>query len=134
VAWEINIGYDITLAAAADLSAKQFFLVTVDSNGKAALSGAGEQSLGVLQNDPTSGKGAAVRVMGVTKVVYGAGVTAGDKVTSDASGKAIKATAASVSAGTPEPLAGSHVIGIALKTGVLNDVGSIALVHAGLTN
>lgn len=130
MAYEINIGYDITVAAAADLSAKQFFFVKADGN----LAGAGAEALGVLQNDPKSGAAAAIRVMGVSKVVYGGTVAVGDLLSSDASGKAVKYTAASVSAGTPEPLAGTHVLGVALIAGVSSDTGSIALTHAGLSN
>jgi hypothetical protein len=130
MATEINIGYDITVAAAADLSAKQHFFVKADGN----LAGAGAEALGVLQNDPTSGQAAAIRVMGVSKVVYGGTIAVGDQVSSDASGKAVKYTAASVSAGTPEPLAGTHCLGIALIAGVSGDTGSIALTHAGLSN
>jgi hypothetical protein len=121
---------DISVAAGANLSAKQYFFVKPDGT----LCGAGGKALGVLQNNPTSGQAAGVRVLGCTKVVYGGSISVGDYVASDANGKAVLATVASVLAGTPEPLAGDHVIGIALTAGSASDVGSIALIHAGLTN
>lgn len=130
MSYEINIGYDITVAAGADLSLKQHYFVKADGT----LAGAGAQALGVLQNDPASGKAASIRVMGVSKVVAGGTIAVGDQLTPDASGKAVKYTIASVLAGTPEPLAGSHVMGIALAAGVSGDVLPIALTHAGLSN
>ena len=58
----------ITLEAAADLSAKQYYFVAVDSNGKAALTGDDGNPIGVLQNKPTAGQAATICVDGVTKV------------------------------------------------------------------
>ena len=55
----------ITLIAAADLSAKQFFGVILDSAGKAALAGTAGQVIGILQNKPTSGQAAIVAISGV---------------------------------------------------------------------
>jgi hypothetical protein len=131
---ENNIGYDISLNAAADLSAKQFQAVVVDSNGKAALAGAGAQAIGILQNKPTSGQAAAVRVLGISKMLCGGSFNAGDLVSCDSNGKAVKYTAASVSAGTPEPLAGTHVLGVALEAGVNAQYAAVALIHSGLSN
>lgn len=129
-AYEINIGYDITVDAGADLSSSQFlFLLQAGT-----VCGAGGKALGVLQNNPKSAQGAGVRVMGVSKVVFGGSVSAGDYVSSDSQGRAVTATPASVSAGTPEPLAGSHVIGIALEAGAVGETHPVALIHAGLTN
>lgn len=129
-AYEINIGYDITVDAAVDLSGSQFLFVLANGN----LCGAGGKALGVLQNNPKSGQGAGVRVLGVSKVVYGGSVSLGDYVASDAASKARTAVAAAVVAGTPEPLSGDHVIGIALEAGSAGEVHPVALIHAGLTN
>lgn len=134
MALENNIGYDFTLDAGADLSAKQYQAVVVNSSGQAVLAGAGAQAIGVLQNKPTSGQGASIRVMGVTKFLCGGSFNAGDLVSCDSNGKAVKYTSASVSAGTPEPLAGTHVLGIALDAGVNAQYASVALVHSGLSN
>ena len=82
------------LEAAADLSTHQFKFVKVTANRRVNITGAGEQAIGVLQDDPdAAGKSAAVWGPGSTsKVVAGAAVTAGDKVMSDATGRAITAT------------------------------------------
>lgn len=88
MAYEIG-GFEVgTLVAAADLSTKQHFFVKVDSNGKVALAGANELAIGVLQNDPKTDEAATVRVHGITKVVAGAAISKGDRVGSDANGKA----------------------------------------------
>lgn len=58
---------DVSLAANADLSAKQYYAVKRDATtGLAALSGANEKSLGILQNKPTAGDTARVRIQGVS--------------------------------------------------------------------
>ena len=84
-------------AAAADLSTHQHKLVKLASG--IALCGAGEAALGVLQNDPVSGQAADVLVMGVSRCIAGAAVTAGAKVMSDAAGKAITATSTNQACG-----------------------------------
>ena len=61
----------ITLEAAADLSAKQYYFVAVDSNGKAALTGDDGNPIGVLKNTPTAGQAATICTAGVTKVYVG---------------------------------------------------------------
>lgn len=102
---------DITLPAAADLSANQFFFVTLNSSGQAALATSlGERVIGVNQDDPLSGEGALVRVEGITKVVLGGTVTVDDRLTTDADAKAVTA-------------AGSeNVAGTALSDGVTGDI------------
>ena len=54
---------------------------------------------------------------GIADVLYGGVVTRGDLLTSDASGRAVVAA----------PVAGANnrIIGFALVSGVLNDVGSV---------
>jgi hypothetical protein len=47
-----NPGIDISLPAADDLSTKQYYAVKVDSSGNAAVAGAGQPAIGVLQNKP----------------------------------------------------------------------------------
>jgi len=113
--------FNITLVAGADLSNSQYLAVKVDANGKAALAGAGEDAVGVLQNVPKAGEAATVMVLGITKAIYGATVTAGDKVMVDASGKFIPYAA---------PGAGetNHVIGKALTSGAANEEGTVLLI------
>lgn len=106
----------ITRPAASDQSANQYKLVELNSSGQvSACNAAGELSIGVLQNKPSAaGQAAEVAIVGsVSKVVLGATVAAGAKVTTDASGRAVTA----VSTNT--------VIGICLKGGAVNEIGEI---------
>lgn len=92
MAYEIP-GYKLgTRVAGSDLSAKQFLFVKVAASNTVAVSGAGELSLGVLQNKPVSGEAAEIMVSGVTKVWSSAAVLEGAVVTPDSAGKAVTAT------------------------------------------
>lgn len=115
MAWEKPLE-KITLIAAADLSAKQFYAVKIDNNGKAVLAGAGENAVGILQNTPTAGNVAEVMTLGVSKAVYGATVTGGQNLSADANGKLI-------------PTAGSAAaIAVALESGSANEIHPVLLV------
>lgn len=57
-----------------------------------------------------------VFLTGIAKVVYGGTVARGDLLTSDAAGKAIATTTAS-----------NRIIGVAMESGVANDIRSVAL-------
>lgn len=90
VAFEQSIpGGDVSIPAAADLSAKQHYCVKVNSSGQVALcDAAGEIAHGVLQNKPDAqAKAASVRTLGVTKVVAAAAIEEGAVVTPTAAGK-----------------------------------------------
>lgn len=101
MSWEQPLYKPTALIAAADLSAKQYYCVEVDSAGKAALSGAGELVYGILQNKPTAADRAEVMRLGVSKAVAGAAIAVGAEVASDAAGKIVTATT------------GDRVVGIA---------------------
>ena len=61
---------DVSLPAAADLSAKQYFAMKVDTSGDCAVAGANEKCLGILQNKPSAaGETARVRVQGISKAI-----------------------------------------------------------------
>lgn len=125
----------ITLIAAADLSAKQFYAVKIDNTGKAALAGAGEMACGILQNKPASGEAATIAVFGTTKAQAGGTVTAGDVVKADAAGKIVvasKGTTNTSDAGAgSDPLLGSNVLGIAQESAVDGDVFPVLITHSG---
>ena len=80
----------ITLVAAADLSAKQYYFVAVDTDGKAALTGDDGNPIGVLQNKPAAGEAATICIDGVTKVYVGteSGLGAGYNVGCDSNSAA----------------------------------------------
>lgn len=102
MAYEIPNPSAVTLVAAADLSAKQYYAVKVDSSGEAALcSSAGEAVFGVLQNKPEAGRSASVAVQGVTKMIIGTGgLTTGAQWQTDATGAAIDAASGDFVGGT----------------------------------
>ena len=104
--------------AAADLSAKQYFIVkqTTETAGNITTA-ATDVPLGVLQNKPTSGQVMEVAIAGNCKVKLGGTVAVNDPLVSDGNGKAIAATRAAAGA---QPL--SNVIGYARRAGVSNDV------------
>jgi hypothetical protein len=81
-------GRNLSLEAAADLSGKQYYLVKVDGDGKAALAGAGENAVGVLQDKPASGAFGCVQVDGVSQVIAGEAINEGDLISATAAGKA----------------------------------------------
>lgn len=77
MAYQIPV-LDITLEAASDLSAKQFHFVKVSAANKVDLCTAvTDAPIGVLQNKPTAGQGASVRVYGVSKLSADAAISAG---------------------------------------------------------
>ena len=88
MASEITQGY-ITQTAAADLSAKQYFIMRVTAADSVNVTTAATQvAIGVLQNKPGSGEAATLSREGdVTKLVAGAAIAAGASVTSGAAGK-----------------------------------------------
>ena len=96
----------ISLEAGADLSAGQYYFVSVASDGQIDLTGDGAQADGVLLNDPAAaGRAATVCILGRTKVTAGGAITAGGKIACDASGRAVAAATT-----------GDEILGIALTT------------------
>lgn len=84
----INFSYG--WPAAGDLSAKQYLFMEVTTGAVDAANAAGDFAVGVLTNKPAAaGREANVVMLGPTKVVAGAAITAGALVTTTAAGKAI---------------------------------------------
>ncbi len=90
MAYEIaNSAVKITLPAGADLSAKQYYFVKINTSAQAVLcSGATDKPIGVLQNAPTSGQAAEITVVGGTKIVASASLDEGVAIGTTAAGKA----------------------------------------------
>ena len=107
---------NITLITAADMSAKQFRAVKVDAAGKAALAGAGENSVGIIQDPMPAGHAAAVMCLGISFAVYGAVVAAGANLTPDANSALVTAAGADC------------VLAIALEGGQANEIHPVLLV------
>lgn len=97
----------LSFPAAADLTSHQYKILRLTAAGTVNLANAGNQdAVGVLQNNPQSGKMAAVSNVGdETKVIAGAAIgSCGILLASDANGLAVTATS------------GEFVIGRALTT------------------
>ena len=88
MAYEIPV-LVISLKANADLSAKQFYFVELDSSGDVgACNAATDKPAGVLLNKPTSGQTAEVGVVGIFKVNSDAALSIGDLIGTSADGQA----------------------------------------------
>lgn len=128
-------GLSVSLVAAADLSAKQFYAAKIDSNGKAAVAGAGEACVGIIQNNPLAGSPASVMMSGTSKAKAGGSITAGDYVAADANGKFVSATKGKVNTSdagaAADPVIGSNVIGIAVTGASDGDLFTVAIMHMG---
>lgn len=80
---------DISLVSVGDLSSKQYYFVKLDTAGKVAVcSATTDRPLGVVQNDPTAGQAAIVRLFGHTKVNADAALALGDVLGTSADGQA----------------------------------------------
>ncbi len=135
MAYETNVGLDVSFPANADFSsAGQYYFVTLLSTGKIALAAgaAGEAFVGVLQGDPKANQAGGVRYGGISKVHCGGSFNAGDAVTSDGSGKAVKYTKATVFTGTPYVVSGSQIYGRALQAGALDQLAAIIVYNGHL--
>lgn len=90
MAFEGNLQALPGLSASADLSAKQFRFVKMSGDATVDVCAAiTDKLVGVLQDAPTSGVMANVVGFGVSKVVAGGTVTAGDVVGTDNQGRAV---------------------------------------------
>lgn len=72
------------------------------SSGKAAICGAGEKAYGVCLKDVSSGNHAEIMILGVCPVKSGAAITADAVLASDATGRAVAATAGDYPVGRAE--------------------------------
>lgn len=80
---------DITFKAGADLSAKQYYIVELTGENTVNVANAAtDKPIGVLQNDPTSGQAAVVRIYGISKVNADAAIAVNDLVGAAADGQA----------------------------------------------
>lgn len=107
----------LTRPAGADLSAAQYLFGKLNSSGQVIKASVeGEFAPFVIQNTPAAaGRAATCSYGGVSLVKFGASVTAGASVMTDANGKAKTA------AGT------GRVLGIALETRGTNEIGPVFL-------
>lgn len=84
---------DIALIADADLDDYQYHFVKMTADNTVGVcSGATDNPIGVLQNEPLSGQIARVRIHGVSRVMAGGVIAYGAKVGTDANGEGIAKT------------------------------------------
>jgi len=126
MAWEVPLFMPAGLVAATDLSAKQFYCVKADTtNNQAALCSVdGEVFLGILQGKPTAGIAAGIMMSGISKVIAGEALVAGDNWGVDVNGKAKKVEATNTGADV-----GDFVMGQVLEGA---GAGELATVTVGL--
>lgn len=122
VAWGTSIGWDFSFPTIVDLSADQFLFAVLGSDGNITVNTtAGGPCLGVIQDGPVGSSGTpkatSLRLGGPTKITVGGNFNPGDLLASDASGRAVKYTGATVFTGTPYVVSGSQVLGVALASG-----------------
>ena len=113
---------DKTFLAAGDLSAKQFHAVKMSADYTVTTSAANQVSVGIQQDLPAAaGRGCRVRMLGTSKAVAGAAFAAGAKLTPNASGQLITATA------------GQNACAIALQAAAaLNDIVEVFVMPGGI--
>lgn len=88
---EIPVFQD-TYLTGADLSAKRYYAVKLNTAGDIVLAGAGESAIGILQTPEAQGRPATVMELGLSFAVLGANVdNAGVNLTPDANGKLVTA-------------------------------------------
>ena len=85
-----------TYIAGSDLSAKQFFFVTLAADGEVDSTGNAAAASGVLLNTPTAGQPATVAYSGRVLASAGGTITAGDGIGSDAAGEAVSAATSDI--------------------------------------
>lgn len=113
---------DITFKADADLSAKQYYFMTLDADGKASVCGANGVSVGILQdtNADAEDEACRVRMLGTSKLKMNEACDEGEWLTSTSSGLGEVADAADEYCGA-----------IALEAATAqNDIIEVLIIHA----
>lgn len=99
-----NLGKVISLKAAQNMEGKKFAAVKVSDVRTFDLCGAGEECIGILQNEVIAGEAGRVVINGVTFAVASGVIAAGAKVAAAADGQIKTADE------------GASVIGVAIET------------------
>lgn len=129
MAWEQNLFTIPGALAGADLSTKQFYCVkkNTTANQFALCAVDGEIFDGVLQDKPDgSGEACEVRAAGVTKVIAGETLTAGDLWGTDSSGKAKKIEPTQTGADIRDYFAGRVLVGASANEYAIVTIGVLS--------
>lgn len=125
----LNFAYSLNAAADFSTAGQQRF-VTIDASGDAALSSAGGDSEGVLQNNPILGASGTIWRGGISSVEAGAAVSIGDNIASDATGRGVPAIAGDAILGVAKEAAGAAGVFFDMVQTDRSDVGNGALSNA----
>jgi len=107
---------NVTYEAGSDMSANQFYFVSLSADGQVDTTGDGARAIGVLQNKPSAaGRAATVATDGKVRVSCGGSVTSGGLVASDANGQAVDAAS------------GDWILGEATEAGSSDEVITVDL-------
>lgn len=113
----------ISLPVAADYSAKQYYIMALNSSGQAVLAGEGSDCVGVLQDAPAAaGRAGQIAVGGVCKVICGGAITKGARFSVDSNGKAS-------AVGSSD----DYALGFVLETGASGSIVSAIWAPIGLS-
>ena len=124
MAWQVPGFVPGGLVAAEDLSSRQFRLVRVAGDNRVELVDAdGGFAIGVLQNAPASGAAAAVEMAGVSKLVAGEALAAGDFFGADSQGRGRVVEATATGADLGDWILGSVLEGV----GAAGEIATVKL-------
>jgi len=114
----------LTFLAYTDLSAKQYkFMAMPSATGTVNTAGSAVATIGILQDKPSAAnRPACVRVAGVSKLVLGGTVAAGDRLTPDTNGDGVAITSDDGEYGAIalEPGDDNDVIEVLLERGTIS--------------
>ena len=97
---KIDAAWTYAASAAADLSEKLHYFAKIDSNGKIAVCGDGEDIAGVIIETAVADKAATIAFGAINKVICAEAITPGARLASDTNGKAVAAAVGDFEAGT----------------------------------
>lgn len=118
-----NVLLNLSFKSAASFSGYQYHAVRVSANDTVAVcSTLGQQAIGIVQDEPASGKTAAVAVYGVSKAVAGGTWAVGDRLVTDANGHLVVSSTSD-----------QYPVAIALQVAAANDVKEVLLTPGGIT-
>jgi hypothetical protein len=118
MAFELKV-WSETFIANASLLTKQYYCVKILSTGLMDLSGAAENAIGILQDNPDINMAGNVMLTGTSKAVYGGNVTAGQNLQVDATGRLVTYSSGAV-------------IALALQSGAIGEIHAVALLNKGI--
>lgn len=115
-----------TLVAGAAIAARRIVKFGASDTAVLQAAAATDFIIGVSDLGAASGEYCDVIVDGIALVEYGGNVTRGALLTADSNGKAVTAA--------PAATATNRIIGVAMKSGVAGDIGSVLIEQSSVSN